>query len=198
MGKIFCVMGKSGCGKDTIFKELINDNNLNLKPIILYTTRPKRQGEINGVEYFFIDEKQLEELRSQGKIIELRSYNTVHGVWYYSTIDDGQINLSYNYLLICTLEAYNNIKNYFGEDFVVPIYINVEDGSRLKRALSREMAQNTPQYEEMCRRFLADCTDFSKLKLSEANIIKYYDNENLTDCIAEICKLITNQINKDV
>jgi guanylate kinase len=198
MGKIFCVMGKSGCGKDTIFKEFINDNNLNLKPIILYTTRPKRQGEENGVEYFFINEKRLEELRSLGKIIELRKYNTVHGIWYYCTIDDGQFNLSNDYLLICTLEAYNNIKMYFGEEFVVPIYIYVDDGKRLGRALSREMLQKTPQYEELCRRFLADCIDFSEQKLNEANIIEYYDNENLSDCVAEARKLFTNQINKDV
>ena len=54
MGKIFCLMGKSSSGKDTIFKELKDDTDLNLKPIISYTTRPKRVSETQGIEYFFI------------------------------------------------------------------------------------------------------------------------------------------------
>jgi guanylate kinase len=194
MSKIFCIMGKSGSGKDTIFKALINDKSLNLKPVTLYTTRPKRQGETDGVEYFFIDEKQLAQLQSQGKIIELRQYNTVHGIWYYCTAYDGQFNLSNNYLLICTLEAYNNINKYFGKDVVVPIYIYVDDGNRLRRALGREMAQQTPQYEEMCRRFLADSEDFSKQKLKEAAITQYINNDNKDDCVDKTRQLIINQI----
>jgi guanylate kinase len=193
MGRIFCIMGKSGSGKDSIFKALINDKSLNLKPVTLYTTRPKRQGETDGVEYYFIDEKQLEQLQNQGKIIELRQYNTVHGIWYYCTAYDGQLNSSDNYLLICTLEAYNSINKYFGADFVVPIYINVDDGKRLQRALGRELSQQTPQYEEMCRRFLSDSEDFSKQKLKESGIMQYFNNDNLSDCVAKTRKLIINQ-----
>lgn len=205
MGKIFCVMGKSGSGKDTIFKALINDKSLNLKPVILYTTRPKRQGEKDGVEYFFINEKQLAQLQNQGKIIELRQYNTVQGIWYYCTAYDGQFDLAYDYLLICTLEAYNNINKYFGADVVVPIYIYVDDGKRLQRSLGREMAQQSPQYEEMCRRFLADSEDFSEKKLKEAAITQYFNNDILNDCVAktrqlviENTDLITNNFNDSI
>ena len=60
MGKIFCLMGKSSSGKDTIFKKIRDDKELNLKPIVSYTTRPKRTNETNGVEYFFINEKEVE------------------------------------------------------------------------------------------------------------------------------------------
>ena len=45
MGKIFCLMGKSSSGKDTIFKEISNIKELKLNPIVLYTTRPKRTNE---------------------------------------------------------------------------------------------------------------------------------------------------------
>ena len=85
MGKIFCLMGKSSSGKDTIFKEISNKKELRLNPIVLYTTRPKRTNETNGVEYFFINEDKLEQFKDQGKIIECRKYDTVHGPWYYST-----------------------------------------------------------------------------------------------------------------
>ena len=194
MGKIFCIMGKSGSGKDTIFKALISDKSLSLKPVTIYTTRPKRRGETDGTEYYFIDEKQLELLQTLGKIIELRQYHTVHGIWYYCTVDDGQFNSSDNHLLICTLEAYNNINKYFGADLVVPIYIHVDDGKRLQRALSRELSQQTPQFEEMCRRFLADSEDFSEQKLKEAAITQYLNNDDLNDCVTETRKLIMSQI----
>src|SRR5690554_4397368 len=111
MGKIYCLMGKSSSGKDTILKILKEDNKLNLKPVIPYTTRPKRSNEENGRDYYFIDEETLKKFELAGKIIEKRKYNTARGIWYYCTIDDGQIDLSTgNYLLITTLEAYLNLK----------------------------------------------------------------------------------------
>lgn len=187
MGKIFCLMGKSSSGKDTIFKEVKNDKKLNLKPIVLYTTRPRRTNETNGIEYYFIDENKLESFKSEGKVIEYRRYDTVDGPWYYSTIDDGQINLvDNNYIVIVTLEAFNNFKNYFGEDKVYPIYINIEDGLRLERALFREKNQNNPKYNELCRRFLADSIDFSDENLEKAGISKEYLNINLYECIENI------------
>ena len=52
MGKIFYLMGKSSSGKDSLFKK-IKERIPELKNIILYTTRPIREGEQNGVEYHF-------------------------------------------------------------------------------------------------------------------------------------------------
>ena len=54
MGKIFYVMGKSASGKDTIYKKL-HSRMPELKTVTMYTTRPIRDGEHNGVEYFFVD-----------------------------------------------------------------------------------------------------------------------------------------------
>lgn len=195
MGKIFCIMGKSGSGKDTIFREINKDKSLGLKPIILYTTRPKRINETNGVEYYFISEDDLVNYSNQGKIIELREYNTIQGKWYYGIIDDGQIELAYNnYLAIVTLEAYKNLQKYFGGERIFPIYINLDDGIRLERALIREKNQRTPNYNEMCRRFLADDIDFSKENLFKCHINKFYENYSLDKCIKEIKKTIINNI----
>ena len=99
MGKIFCLMGKSSTGKDTIFKRLTEDEELNLKTIVSYTTRPIRDGEEEGKEYFFVDEKRLKELEDAGRVIELRAYHTYYGVWKYFTVADEQMKLSSeNYL----------------------------------------------------------------------------------------------------
>ena len=187
MGKIFCLMGKSSSGKDTIFKEVNEDKELNLKPIVSYTTRPKRINETDGVEYFFIDKNQLDKYKEENKVIEQRVYHTVDGDWYYCTINDKQIDLDKdNYLLITTLESYKSLKDYFGEDKVYPIYIDIEDGIRLERALDRERRQASPNYDELCRRFLADNKDFSLENLSNLDINKFYINEDLKQCINSI------------
>ena len=189
MGKIFCLMGKSSSGKDTIFKKIRDDKELNLKPIVSYTTRPKRTNETNGVEYFFINEKELNKFEKEDKVIEKRVYHTVHGDWYYCTINDEQIDLeSNNYLLITTLESYKSLKDYFGEDKVYPLYIHVEDGIRLQRALDREKNQENPNFDELCRRFLADNSDFSKENLSTLKINEFYTNKELEECINNIKK----------
>ena len=187
MGKIFCLMGKSSTGKDTIFKRLTENKELNLKTIVSYTTRPIRNGEEEGKEYFFVGEERLKELEDAGKVIELRAYNTYYGVWKYFTVEDEQIDLEKeNYLIIGTLESFKKTKEYFGEEKVVPILITLDDGVRLQRALDREKLQENPKYEEMCRRFLADAVDFSLEKQGEAGIQKSFENNDLESCLKQI------------
>lgn len=193
MGKIFIVMGKSATGKDTIYKKLLESEELNLKTAVMYTTRPIRMSEEDGVEYHFVDEKTLLELQKQNKIIEHRSYDTIHGTWHYFTVNDGQINLEErDYLMIGTLETYAQIREYFGKDRVIPIYIEVEDGIRLLRALKREQKQEQPKYAEMCRRFLADEEDFSEENLQKNGIIKRYQNTDINICLYEVEDSIKN------
>lgn len=191
MGKIYCIMGKSSTGKDTIYKKLMEDKELSLKTIVPYTTRPIRDGEKEGVEYHFCTEEQVQTLSEQGRIIELRAYDTIHGVWKYFTVDDGQVDLAdQNYLIIGTLESYVKIRSYYGASNVVPIYIEVEDGERLSRALSRERMQEYPKYEELCRRFLADAKDFSEEKLADAGITERFHNIDLDETERKIREMI--------
>ena len=144
MGKIFCIIGKSSTGKDTLYQRILERKDLQLRQIVSYTTRPIRAGEVDGTEY------------------------------------DGNIDLEKNnYLVIGTIASFVKLRDYFSEDAVLPIYIEVEDGIRLQRALDRERCQMHPKYEEMCRRFLADAADFSKEKLQEAGIHRIFYNEDL-------------------
>ena len=187
MGKIFCLMGKSSSGKDTIYKMLLEQKDILLGTIIPYTTRPIRSGEQEGVEYHFSTEEQLQQLLEENRIIELRQYNTIHGVWKYFTVNDGQIDFQTgNYLIIGTLESYEKIRRYYGEELVLPIYIEVDDGLRLQRALDRERLQENPKYTEMCRRFIADAEDFSEEKLKEAGISKRFFNEEREQTVSDI------------
>ncbi len=190
MGKIYYLMGKSSSGKDTLYKE-IRESCQELKSVILYTTRPIRDGETEGVEYHFITYEELESFKKGNKLIEMRTYPTMYGDWHYATIDDGQVNLNESdYLIIGTLESYVKLKEYYGEENLVAIYIEVEDGERLSRALARDRKQEHPKYDEMCRRFLADQIDFSEEKLLEAGITRRFQNEDKVQCLEEILEVI--------
>ena len=145
MGKIYYLMGKSSSGKDTLYKEL-KKRFPGLRQVILYTTRPIREGEQDGVEYHFVPAEKL--------------------------------------------ESYRKMKEYFGADALIPIYIEVEDGERLCRALKRERQQAVPRYDELCRRFLADKEDFSEEKLQEAGITRRYRNQDQVQCLEEIAEEI--------
>ena len=192
MGKIYYMMGKSSSGKDTLYKEVLKALP-KLKTLVLYTTRPIREGEQEGIEYHFVTDEELERCEKAGKIIEERTYDTVYGAWKYATIEDGQINLAaYDYLVIGTLESYAGMKKCYGAENLVPIYIEVEDGERLSRALSRERQQEQPKYEEMCRRFLADQKDFSEENLEEAGIVRRYYNDDKVQCLEKIIGEIQN------
>lgn len=196
MGKIFYIMGKSATGKDHIYRGMLEKTALPLKTLVSYTTRPIRQGETNGKEYYFVDELYLDKLRRSNRIIEERSYDTIHGVWTYFTADDEHTNLEkYHYIGIGTLESYEKLREYYGEKQIVPIYIEVEDGIRLERALRRERKQDNPKYKELCRRFLADCEDFAEDRIEDLGIERRFSNNtSLKECRKEVEEFIRSMI----
>ena len=187
MGKIVCLMGKSSSGKDTIYKKLLAQKEVVLRAIVPYTTRPIREGEREGVEYHFTDEAGFQELCSRGSVIEDRTYHTCLGMWRYFTVADDAVDLLHNdYVMIGTLEAYTKMQRFYGEEKVLAVMIDLDDGERLQRALDRERAQGDPKYEEMCRRFLADAEDFAEEKLKGAGIDRTFRNDKVDRCLNEI------------
>lgn len=191
MGRLFILIGKSASGKDAIFKRLLQDPQLKLVPYVGYTTRPIRSGEEHGREYFFTDVETMKAYEADGKLIEKRVYHTVHGDWYYYSVDNALVDLNiHDYLYIGTLQSYIPLREYYGADRVIPIYIEVEDGLRLQRALDRERSQAVPRYAEMCRRFLVDEEDFSEENLQKAGIGRRFENRQMEQCLGEIRELI--------
>ena len=195
MGKIVLLMGKSTTGKDTIYKKLLENKTLGFKKVVLYTTRPMRQGEENGVQYFFSEEKDYQMLKQKQKIIEERTYHTNYGEWRYYTVDDGQIELkSGNYLMIGTLESYMSLCAHFGKENVVPVLVVSEDRIRMERAMHREAKQEYPKYDELCRRYLADEKDFSVENIEKTGIEKTFaNNTDIEACLQKIIAFIENE-----
>lgn len=195
MGKIVCLMGKSSSGKDTIYKRLLSQDRVTLRALVPYTTRPIRMGEQDGVEYHFTDEEGFRKLQDGGKVIEDRVYNTYLGRWRYFTVADDSVDLSrHSYVLIGTPEAYLKLRQFYGEDKVLPLMIGLDDGERLQRALDREKAQDAPGYEELCRRFLADVEDFSEEKLERAGIDRIFCNDEIDRCLEEILAYLKSKL----
>lgn len=191
MAKLFLMMGKSASGKDTLYHDIVEHFAGSLRTVVPYTTRPQRVGEEEGVTYHFVSEEAMRDMEAEGRIIECRCYQTVHGPWYYFTADDGQIDLAQaSSILIVTPEACGRLQDYFGKDNVIPLYVWVDDGVRLERALKRERKEAKPRYEELCRRFLADASDFSEEVLSGLGIAKRYENDNYERVLSELCDRI--------
>lgn len=189
MGRIYYLLGKSATGKDTLYKEILK-RRPKLRTVTMYTTRPIREGETDGVEYFFTGREELERQLASGKVIESRTYQTIAGPWTYYTVDDGQFDVAddESCLMIGTLESYEKMCTYFEAGKMVPVYIEVPDGIRLLRAVKREENQKKPNYREVCRRYLADEKDFSEENLERLGITKRYQNTDMEICLEEILR----------
>lgn len=189
MNRIFCVIGKSGAGKDTLYKEILSRATSDLIPIIPYTTRPKRVNETDGLNYFFVGEDQMNIFERNHQIMEKRQYSTVQGIWSYFTLKF-ELEDNKDYILITTLEGLHNIIEQYGSKIVHVVYLYIDDKERLIRCINRESQQATPDYLEVCRRFIADQEDFSEEHMKQFEHIHYINTgEELEKCLVQWNKI---------
>ena len=199
MSNFIYIMGKSASGKDTIYKRI--KEQIDVKTYILYTTRPIRIGEQEGVDYHYVSDEQMLKFKQEGKVIESRTYQTVKGPWTYATIADEQLEQNGDILTVGTLESYNKIKEYYEDKKdtkLLPVYITIDEEERRKRALEREKRQKNPNYEEVERRFKADNIDFSEENLKKAGIgqNETFENYDLDKCVESIVTYIQKEREK--
>lgn len=199
MSNFIYIMGKSASGKDTIYKKI--KEQIDVKTYVLYTTRPIRTGEQEGVDYHYVSDEQMLKFKQEGKVIESRTYQTVKGPWTYATIVDEQLEQNGDILTVGTLESYNKIKEYYEDKKdtkLLPVYITIDEEERRKRALEREKKQKNPNYEEVKRRFKADNIDFSEENLKKAGIgqNETFENYDLDKCVESIVTYIQKEREK--
>lgn len=174
MNHIYCIIGKSGTGKDTVLEEILKNKTIKINKLVPYTTRPMREGEENGKNYHFVSRDEFFKMDESGLVIEKRCYDTVHGEWIYFTAVP-QDTSDKDYIIITTQQAIPAFFDAFGEDKVHVIYLRIDDKLRLQRCINRESMQDTPNYMEVCRRFIADEGDFDE------EAIGSYKNVNIID-----------------
>lgn len=150
MIKLIAIVGKSGSGKDTIYKKVVNQNT-QFHKVIHITTRPKRDGEIEGVDYFFRTEQEIDTLTKQKKIFCNLSFND----WSYALSRDC---FDENHINILISNPYELLFLMGQKDFEIKVFeIVAKDKTRLMRSLDRD----EKNVDEIVRRYIADQQDFS-------------------------------------
>lgn len=166
MYKIIAIMGEAGSGKDSLMQAMLKLRP-DLHEIISCTTRPKRQGEVHGVNYFYHTTKEFENKVLNGEMLECASFNG----WLYGT--------SYESLKDCCVNI--GVFNPSGIDSllespdvdvqIIRIYAN--EKTRLLRQLNRE---ESPDVKEIIRRFSADEADFANIEQRFEYLSIYNEN----------------------
>ena len=165
--KIIALFGKSAAGKDTIQKMMLEQNN-NYHRVISCTTRPKRDYEEEGVDYFFLTEDEFATKTISGDMLE----TTIFRNWFYGTPIDGLDPDKTNVGVFNISGIANMLKDERLD--VHPVYIQATDKTRLMRALQRE---ENPDCAEICRRYMTDEEDFQDIPFE----YKVFDNERPLD-----------------
>lgn len=178
MYNVIALMGEAGSGKDRTMQAVLNENPA-LHEIISCTTRPKRQGEAHGVNYFYYTPEQFGQKVLDGEMLECTVFND----WFYGTSfdsvrSDGVINIGvFNPTGVESLLARPDCK-------VIVFWIKTNDKTRLLRQLNRE---EDPDVREVVRRFQADYDDFDDLEF-EMTILK---NDDLADLEANVKAILS-------
>ena len=172
--KIIILTGKSASGKGLVEDKLVKNH---YKRVVTNTTRPPREREKDGKDYYFRTNEEFFDLINNGQMIEYRSYNTAYGVWYYGSSSD-KIDLNkHDYVITLTLEGAEAFVKYFGAENCIVFYIDAPKSLREQRAKERDPSGFSQ--EEWDRRVKADNADFSMDKV--AHICNFrVDNYNKT------------------
>ena len=193
--KIFALLGYMGVGKDTILKQVLKDMD-DVKPIISTTTRPMRKGETEGVEYYFIDDTEF--FRRGTDFVEQRIYHTKvkeNGIekdatWRYG-IERVELEKDDYLIVIVDSVGYKELKNYVGNNKIVPIFISAPQEELKARALARGDLE-----AEVDRRLKDDYERFMDFRVRTV----YHEVKNgegrLEEAIKEVENIITKHINE--
>lgn len=179
--KIYCLLGKSAAGKDTILNEIVKKKLLNV--IVSSTTRKPRSNEIDGVAYNFISERQFLEKLNKGYFLEHTEYHVAtNETWHYG-IDKTLLDKDKDYITIVNPDGYRQIKNKLGDENVMGILVKVDDRERLIRSLTRDINANI---NEVIRRYQADEEDFKDVEKEVKYIIKNTDLQQSVKIVEKI------------
>ena len=176
---IIALVGESGSGKDTVLRQVLKEDRSKLfHQKISYTSRPKRDYEVDGEDYYFIEESDFTEHYED--FFEFTNFNG----WYYGTkysdLEHEKVNIG--------IFDMHGLKTLLKNPRIncLPIYIKTNDKTRLIRNLKRE---KNPNIEEIFRRYLADKNDFKEIKKYVKIIVENNEIDNLQEISHKILQI---------
>lgn len=185
-GKLFVISGPSGAGKSTIVKELLRSAP-DLILSVSATSRAPRQGEKNGVHYFFISREEFEEKIKSGYFLE---WAEVHGNLYGTPKDFVLKNLSEGRSVILEIDVQGALKVKESFPDAVLIFVEPPDFNELEKRLKE---RNTDDETSI------------QIRLENARyemaLAKYYNyrvvNKDLQKTVDEILRIIREEQKND-
>lgn len=198
MAKFIALVGKSACGKNRIQETLLNKLPY-LKNIVSITSRPMREGEIDGVDYHFVSHEEIMNQLLNDQLIEHRVYYPEHSdeEWIYG-ISENSIDLESDniYIAILDIRGLQEFANFVSKDNVISFYINTSAKTRMLRSLEREPNMSDEQVMEVCRRALADDKDFDMACKYVDFCLTNETEEDFNGCIDILTQWIENLHNR--
>ena len=165
--KLITLWGGGGCGKDTLLNHAIQQLP-ELHKVISYTTRTKRDYEQEGIDYYFIDKEDFTQKLLKGDIIEASTWDDEFYGTGISALDPDKVNIQ-----ILNTEGIEILSDDPRID-IIPIYIAVEEKTRLLRMINRE---EHPDCAKICRRILQDEEMLNKEQAFDS--ITYYNGDSI-------------------
>lgn len=166
---MFIICGKSASGKDTLSQELISRG---YKRVVTYTTRPLREGEVNGETYHFITNERFQEMLENHEFVEHNVFHTEFGDWYYGSAIRDYIDEP-NRFVILTPSGIRKIKSKLEfMPHVIYLFANLA-------AIQRRLKIRSDNPEEAKRRIEADINDFKGFE-QEADRIVYNNDDDIS------------------
>lgn len=178
---IIAIIGPSGSGKDTLLKELVRVNPNRTHKIINCTTRPIREGEVNGIDYHYISTEEFAQQVLNFDMFEATCFNG----WLYGTSTSSLVEDKINLGVFSPEAVYNLLENPNLNIFI--IQLTASDKMRLLRQLVRE---EDPDVDEIIRRFNADKLDFANIDIPFRLILENESFEDLQYNINYVSKLL--------
>ena len=182
-GMLVVLSAPSGCGKDTVFKELKKIRN-DIVESVSATTRKPREGEVNGVNYYFKTDDEFVQMINDGKLLEYARYNNC----YYGTpvegvekaIADGKICF-----LIIEVEGAQNIMKMIPD--CITIFLSPPSIDELRRRLYKRSTDNDEEIENRIRA--------AEYEMELTSIYKYnVVNDVLEDCVNTINNILNDEL----
>ena len=179
--KLIVLFGPAGAGKDYILKKALEEIPQLHKPV-LYTSRPMREGEVDGINYNFITAEEFSEKVVSGELIEASVFNH----WGYGSSLDSYSKDKINILALGIDHLRDFIEFHSNEFEIYPVLVLASDKTRLLRQLNREAE---PNVNEIIRRFLSDKKDYEKIDLNHL-ILPNETNDQVSYCIERLRTLV--------